>query len=217
MVCAELAKSLAKPVRIRISRSDPRLMLEKKRALKRAEENQADFGEKLQEYLGDYLGGRLTRSQAEYRMKRTIREHYRSAYELGKRSAGNLYLIEPNEERWLKRLRYDEFKYLRGFLDDIDAGKGVMAYDRRMDMYAKAIREVVWMGWLMGNRDRRRRIVWHYSQEKEHCADCAQFDGRSWTVEGFLKHVKRTGKLPQSGALECLGYRCGCWLDEVFV
>lgn len=201
----------------RISRFDSRLREERDRAKDRFQEDQRVFGERLQDHLGDYTNGRITRGQAERRLKREIREHYRTAFELGKRMAGNLYLIEPSEEKWLRKLRYDEFKYLRGFLDDIDNGEGKMPYPARMDMYEKAIREVGWMGWLIGNRDRHRRIVWHYSPLKEHCRDCEEYDGKVWTIEGFIKHVQKTGHLPQSGSLECLGYHCGCYLEELFV
>lgn len=201
----------------RISRHDSRMRLERMRAQEEFAELQGTFGERLQDHLADYRAGKLERSKVEYRLKRDIRESYRRAFELGKRMAGNLHAIEPQEERWLRRLRYDEFRYLRGFLDDIDAGRGVIAYERRMDMYEKAIREVAWMGWIIGNRDRRRRIVWHYRPGAEHCSDCARYNGRSWTVEGFLRHVRKTGHLPQSGSLECLGYNCGCWLEERFL
>lgn len=214
IVCEDLAKSVARPPRI--ARYDPRLIIEKRRAGERIKETQATFGEKLQESLADYQAGHLTRGQVEYRMKRAIREHYRDVFELGKRSAGNLYLIEPHEETWLRKLRYDEFKYLRRFLDDIDNEAGVMAYDRRMDMYSKAIREVYYIGWLMGNRDRRRFIVWHVG-DAEHCKDCRAYDGRRWAVEAFIKHVRHTGHVPNSGSLACLGYRCKCWLEEQFL
>lgn len=205
----------------RISRFDPQFERERKEALRRMRENQELFAERLSEHLSDLQEGKLTRGQAEYRMKRDIREHYRAAFELGKRTSGNLYLLTHAEERWLKKLRYDEFRYLRGFLDDVEAGRGIMPYPKRLDMYAKAIREVGWMGWLIGNMSPKRRIAWHWAGGKEHCRTCAHLAvegfGRPMPVKQFLKMVKRTGHLPQSGSLECLGYNCGCWLEEQFV
>ena len=61
----------------------------------------------------------LSRSTAEHRLKRDIREAYRDLFEQGKRMAGNLTSTTKDEERVLEKLRYDEFLYAHNFLEPI--------------------------------------------------------------------------------------------------
>jgi hypothetical protein len=154
-------------------------------------------------------------STVEARLKSEIRTTYARAFLLGKRSAGNLTSATPEEQASVMRLRRDEYRYLRGFLGDMRAGGGKMAYDRRMEMYGAAARELYWLGWAMGDTRPGRMIEWRMDAAKEHCGDCLRYSEHGpYSVEQFLREVVSMGHVPQSGALECLGFHCGCWLQD---
>lgn len=154
-------------------------------------------------------------STVEDRMKTQIRQAYARVFLLGKRAAGNLTSATEVEQDAVMRLRRDEYRYLRGFLADIREGRGKMAYDRRMEMYGAAARELYWLGWVMGDTRTGRMIEWHVAAEKEHCSDCLRYSEHGpYDVAAFLREVVGMGHLPQSGALECLGFQCGCWLGD---
>lgn len=54
------------------------------------------------------------------------------------------------------------------------------------------------------------RYIWLYDPRKEHCSDCAKLNGTVLTANEW----KRTGIEPQSPALQCGGWRCGCRLQQ---
>ncbi|MEP6756509.1 MAG: hypothetical protein ABJA67_13470 [Chthonomonadales bacterium] len=155
-------------------------------------------------------------STIEARMKSAIREAYANAYRYGRRGAGNLTSLRAEDHQRLIALRRDEFKYLRKFLDDIKRGRGRMNYGKRMDMYRAATREAFWLGFVYGNTSDTRILKWDCDPKKEHCTDCIAFSnlGQMKTSE-FIKKIVSHGYVPQSGKLECMGYRCGCSITEV--
>ena len=152
-------------------------------------------------------------STVEARMKARIRDTYTRAFTLGKRHSGNLTTVNAADALAIKGTRLDEYQYLRGFLRDMDAGAGRMSYEKRADYYAKAARELFWLGFVLGDQSDTRRIEWVLGQT-EHCKTCLQMaQGSPWRVGDILLKVKR-GILPQSGALDCLGYHCQCSLAD---
>jgi hypothetical protein len=177
------------------------------------------FIRQLADDLARYRAGGFGkgRSQAEWWIKRHIRQSYLHAFVLGKIAAGGYERIAltAQEEKWLKKLRYDEYRYLRGFLDDIDAGRGRMPYKRRMRMYGDAICGPYWAGWALANKSTRRVIRWVYHPEAQHCDTCLELNGREWTAPAFVKWVMQTGILPGQN-VQCLS-NCRCRLVERFV
>ena len=152
----------------------------------------------------------------EAQMKSAVREAYQRAFLLGKRASGNLMSATEDEIAWVKKIRLDEFKYLRNFLGDIRTDGGVMSYETRADMYVMATRELYFLGWVLGNRDPKRRILWRRNPKKESCSDCLRFaEHGPYTFAEFMRDVLGKGFLPCSGRLKCLGYRCGCTLEDV--
>lgn len=153
-------------------------------------------------------------STIEARIKADIRGAYEGAFLLGKRHAGNLTAQTKEEGKLIHALRADEFTYLRGFLGDIRAGNGTMSYTERMDMYKAAARELFNLGFVVGNIEPGRTITWR-TGPTEHCKTCLRLsDYGAWPVLKFIDEVVRAGFLPQSGRLDCLGYRCQCRLEE---
>jgi hypothetical protein len=150
-------------------------------------------------------------STIEARIKKTIRNSYARAFILGKRSAGDFTSATADQQKELKKLRYDEFTYLKKFLGAMKDGSGEMPYEKRMEMYAQAVREAYWLGWVLG-LPKDETISWLVGPT-EHCADCLSFNRHGpYTVEDFKKEV--LPKLPNSGLLSCLGFHCQCSLVD---
>jgi len=175
------------------------------------------FRRQLADDLARYRsGGFRSRGQAEWWMKRHIRQAYLHAFIEGKIAAGGYrrMALRPDEEKWLLKQRRDEYKYLRKFLDDVDAGKGRMPYARRIRMYGDALNSVYWAGFASGNRDPRRTITWVAHPAAEHCETCMELDGRTWTAPAFQRWVQETGILPGQNT-KCLT-NCKCHLEDRF-
>ena len=60
----------------------------------------------------------------------------------------------------------------------------------------------------LGAADANQLWMWVMDPIKEHCSTCLRMNGQVHTMKEYLK----TGIIPQSEALACGGYRCGCKL-----
>ena len=157
----------------------------------------------------------ISLTKIERQMKAAVRETYNDAFTLGKRAAGNLLGINPADESAIKHTRIDEYRYMRGFLSDMRDGGGVMSYEKRMTYYAMAARELYWLGWVLADLSKSRKISWKMVPEAEHCADCLRFAKHGpYSADSFWSDVASYGYLPQSGRLACLGINCPCRLVE---
>lgn len=158
----------------------------------------------------------LSVKTVEDRVVRAIRSYYSRAFLLGKRAGGNLLSISRDERTRLRAVRVDEYKYMRRFLRDIQTGAGKIPYEKRMQFYTYALREAFWLGFTLANQDTTRRIFWYFGNTIEHCTDCQYFASRAdgWPIADFMREAVKTGKLPQSGSLECKGLYCQCYLTD---
>ena len=154
-------------------------------------------------------------STVEARLKTTIRNAYRDAFLLGKRTVGNLTSVTPAEAKALLKVRKDEFKFLRGFLTAMRTGGGVMEYGQRMEAYGNAVREAYWLGWCIGDKSPTRRISWVAGSTSDKCVNCVAFAAHgAYTMPEFMDQVLGLGFLPQSGKLACRGIHCLCSLSD---
>lgn len=157
-----------------------------------------------------------TPGETRWMMKTVIRQTYEQAFIAGKRAGGNLFSPTDDDKRAIKKVRLDEFRYLEKFMSDMATGAGVMDYRERMNYYTKAARELFWLGFVRADLDTSRKIVWHINPEKEHCKSCLDAEAAGEIpADEFWRDYASKGILPKSGALDCLGYRCGCWLTDV--
>jgi hypothetical protein len=160
-------------------------------------------------------------STIEWRMKAAVRETYARAFLLGKKAAGNLFSATPAEIKAVKKLRIEEFYWLRNFLKDMRDEGGVMSYEKRMDMYRAAAREIYNVGYVIGNQSPNRYLKWQTEvlrNVKESCPDCVRFSNMDWlSVADFIRDIISKGYICQSGKLACKGYLCGCGILEKFV
>jgi len=149
----------------------------------------------------------------ENQMKAGIRASYLSAMTLGKRAAGDLRATTDEEQAYLKRLRLDEYQFLRGFTGDMRTGGGRMDYGERAEWYVNAVREVFWLGWVLGQKP-GSVISWH-NGDTAHCRSCDEFASHGpYSLEDFRRDVLDRGYLPQAGALDCRGFHCRCFLTS---
>lgn len=176
---------------------------------------------RLQDWLRLYEVGHITSVDWHKFCMRDLRLFYELVYREGKRAAGDPAVkLDPTDRAVLNHLlegAQGEAAFLKKFADDMDAGKGRMAYHERLALYAQAAWEAYWNGWVYGDLRPGRGIRWRFGPTEEHCEDCAGFEKRGYMpVHEFLKQVVKKGKLPRSGRLACVGIKCRCWLQEKY-
>jgi len=179
---------------------------------------------------------RQLRADVERAAKAAIRQAYDRQFELGKRAGWNWRTIDAAEEKFLLRLRREEYVFVRRFLDDIEAGRIVMPIEQRATLYGNASQEAFWFGFLYADQSSDRYVRWVIS-DAEHCPDCLYLSGnvdeqtRAAYRDGKLpnslppggrwgngvytaQELARLGVVPQSGKLRCTT-NCRCRLERV--
>jgi hypothetical protein len=194
-------------------------LLPEERAEAAAHTNQiiaTELSPRLQRHLSLYELGRISSSEWHKACAQDIAYFYEQAYRAGRQSVGDPAVrLTPQDKAIVGRLVRDEMDYLKGFGDDMDAGRGRMAYHARMNLYAEATWEAFWNGWVTGDQRPRRQIRWRFGQTMEHCIDCSRFVALGWLpASDFYDRVLAKGYAPRSGMLACQGHRCLCVLVE---
>jgi hypothetical protein len=178
----------------------------------------SEFHDLINEYELAHKQDRFGRlGSYEWRMKQLVRENYRRAFQLGKERAGLSPELTAEDQRYLKKLDYDENMYLRGFLKRIE-GKvsGVMPIPERADLYGNAMGEAYWAGFAVAAARQGFWLRWVMHTAIESCVDCEAVshggtDGQGlYPPDDFLK----MGVFPKSGHLICTT-RCHCSLHRV--
>jgi hypothetical protein len=90
-------------------------------------------------------------------------------------------------------------------LDRKANGNDMRATTHRLTNQAAAL---FWLGFVKGE-DTGEKYTWILGTTKEHCSDCLSSAGQTKTRAEWGK-----GPLPQSGALECTGRYCLCYLSD---
>jgi hypothetical protein len=146
-------------------------------------------------------------------MESAIRRGIRAAWRNGAEKAGILE-NELTEEELREREAFikNQFDYIRGFADTIgenQKGKGKLSpLMDRAESWANAYDGAFEKAFAMaaGNK----KLKWFYSPEKEHCQDCAKYDGRVYRANIWNKYDIH----PKQWHLACRGIHCGCWREE---
>lgn len=170
---------------------------------------------RLQSHINEFIKGERTRGSTEWWVKKELRDYYRRAYGYGLLTGGNYDDIDDYGERELKRMRLQEYTYLKGFLDDIEAKRGTMPYRQRAGMYANALPALYWLGFVRSNLSTSRRIRWVVNHDAEHCDTCEPLHNRTWTVKQFLAWYAKYHILPSENT-KCLS-NCKCRLEDFMV
>jgi len=108
---------------------------------------------------------------------------YERAFELGLRTGGAVRETTENELAIVRRQRLNENTYAGNFLTDLGHGEGTMPWEKRADLYANALEEVFWQGYLYSDCSADRYIRWVEMPAVETCLDCAFLAGRLSILE----------------------------------
>ncbi|MGD9496251.1 MAG: hypothetical protein AB7Y46_08070 [Armatimonadota bacterium] len=172
------------------------------------------------------------RDRTERAAQGAIRNAYTLCFGYGKRRGWNWRDTDEAEDKFLLRLRREEFVFVQRFLDDIDGGRTVMPVAERAALYGNAASEAMWWGYLYADLSPDRYVRW-VTHPAEHCPDCLFLAGElgaaasNYLVPTALHHGGRWGNgvyaareladmgiVPQSGALRCTT-NCKCTLQRV--
>lgn len=196
------------------------------------------------------MEGLLQRQHRRYiaQLNASFKRTYTAAFGLGLAAAGaqrglspeGEFALERNEAMILRDLRVNENAYAGNFLTDVANNEGTMDYQKRTDLYANALEEAYWQGYLYGDLSADRFVQWRLyhggwqpGTETENCIDCALLSGdltglsdaEREIVEGSgrpiggrwgngiyqARELARMGIAPQSGKLACTT-KCHCRL-----
>jgi hypothetical protein len=170
------------------------------------------YGRDLRGVARALWNGSMDRQQAYEMFIDTIRISLRAAWYEGALSCGiQPSELTPEEQQGMLTAIYTEQGHVFGLIDFIEQnskanGGKFAAVSSRVDMWALRYTDVVNRARLLACADAKLKWVW--SPEKEHCHDCARLNGKikrgsQWDAYGIR---------PQSPALACGGWRCGCAL-----
>ncbi len=102
-----------------------------------------------------------------------------------------------------------------GFADDIYAGRYA---PEELGEEGASHRTAMWVGGLVGiyalgqmHRRDNPRFAWRMGATKEHCDTCQRLSGQVHTAEEWMT----SGYYPRSFSLDCHGFRCLCYFEEV--
>ena len=161
-----------------------------------------------------------------------IRQAYARQFGLGKRAGWNWRDTDAAEDKFLLRLRREEYVFVRRFLDDIERGRISMPIEQRATLYGNAGDEAFWWGFLYADQSADRYLRWVVG-EAEHCSDCRYLAGDlppddlakytnpntvplggRWGVGVYsAQELALLGVVPQSGKLRCTT-NCRCHLER---
>jgi hypothetical protein len=166
-----------------------------------------EFRDALMGVLQSYQDGEITIEQFKKMVQAEIRNGWAEAYQHGVGSVGNPFGVYDEDLSWLKGARAEEYKYLSGFVDDLDSDEGAMDYETRMGMYADTLAGIFHHGQVEGSPD-NVEIYWRMDPSKENCDDCIELAANSPYTKDTLPSC------PGDGSTICLS-RCGCSLEIV--
>lgn len=141
-------------------------------------------------------------------MKKVFRDAYTKAFQLGKSAATGgmgtqLPMISPADKLWIEKFIDKEFNLWKKFLDDVANKRGKMDYEKRKEMYVRALNSM-YNGARVIACPPMTLFYWETSLA-EHCPHCLYLQSKS----PFIKDNIPT--LPASGDTKCRS-NCQCHL-----
>lgn len=163
------------------------------------------YKKELFKNMNALMSGKITEDEFNILQQKTIKNHFTSAFLLGKRFNQNTETkLSDKERRMLVFQTTKEMDFMKRFANDIKNNTGKMNYKRRMDMYAGGLDpmfrfadiaylpEDIEIRWVLGITDK-------------HCLDCLFFASNSPYKKKTLPGV------PKSCNSSCLN-NCRCSL-----
>ncbi len=144
-------------------------------------------------------------------MKKIFRDAYTKAFQLGKLAASGgvgtmLPRIDNIDKAWIEKFIDKEFTLWKRFLGDVQNKRGKMDYDKRKEMYVRALNSM-YNGARVIACPPMTLFYWETSLA-EHCPHCLYLQSKS----PFIKENIPT--LPASGDTKCRS-NCRCHLRMV--
>lgn len=158
--------------------------------------------------------GALDRDEFFVAMERSIRLRLTQAWAAGLRECGfRPEEMSDSEQGRLQEIIFEEIGFVEGVGDYIGknnraAGKKLRPVLRRAEMWVSKYEQVKSIAQSLACAD--RKIIWIWDPAKDHCRDCANYNGRVYRGSVWA----RWGIATQSRSLACGGLNCGCRQEE---
>ena len=161
--------------------------------------------------------GALNQPQGVAALGDGVKRYFRLAFYEGAKECGILpdEMTTPEKTKLSNRIQY-EFTFMKGFIVVVREGrkgsenaKPLAQFFRRAEMWVNRYTELRDLGKMLACGDRKMMWVWH--PEKEHCDSCRRLNGKVKRASQW-EAARAQGIYPQSPALKCGGYKCGCEL-----
>lgn len=173
-----------------------------RRALKKTmDRTETDLVQLIEDFEFNDLPEKKLRDGA----KRVMRKAWREVFIAGVRAGGSpptktpgvLTKVSPVDEKWLKSAMAHEMTFLNKFLSDVVAGRGKMPYEKRAEMYVRALTSFYESARVMA-LPATSIIRWSGPNDKRTCPSCAYL----FAHNPFTKKTLPT--TPRSGMTVCL-------------
>jgi len=167
---------------------------------------------------GVWTGAFTSADQGSDALYPAIRRYFLLAFDEGMAVCG----VQPEERTEKERKALvdrikEELSHVGGFMDAVYEGRKGSETERplaqflgRAEMWVNRYTELRDLGKMLACGDKKLRWTWH--PEKEHCSSCAKLNGKVKRASQW-EEARARGIYPQSPALECGGYKCGCTLE----
>jgi len=177
----------------------------------------------LRSLVTGQVSGQLTPDQAIREADRVMRQGQADAFASGRRARGVASAtISPQEVAMLEGQHRNQMEYWRGFVGDVEKGRGRMDYHTRAEMYAESLWSVYSRGetidWDQAeplDPDYEYRFFWVLDPDVEHCDTCRERQKMSILQNGFT--WAELVELGFPGERTKCGVRCRCHIRRVKV
>ncbi len=163
------------------------------------------YKKELFKNMNALINGKITEEEFNTLQQKTVKDHFTSAFLLGKRFNQNTELsLNDKERRMLVFQTTKEMEFMKRFASDIKNNTGKMNYKRRMDMYAAGL-DPMFRFADIAYLPEDIEIQWKLGVTDKHCLDCLFFAANSPYKKKTLPGV------PKSGNSSCIS-NCRCSL-----
>lgn len=137
------------------------------------------YKKELFKNMNALINGKITEEEFNTLQQKTIKDHFTSAFLLGKRFNQNTEVsLNDKERRMLVFQTTKEMDFMKRFASDIKNNTGKMDYKRRMDMYAAGL-DPMFRFADIAYLPEDIEIQWKLGTTDKHCLDCLFFAANS--------------------------------------
>ena len=161
--------------------------------------------------------GALNQPQGVAALGDGVKRYFRLAFYEGAKECGILpdEMTTPEKTKLSNRIQY-EFTFMKDFIAAVREGRKGSEAERplaqflgRAEMWVNRYTELRDLGQMLACGD--RKLQWRLDPAKENCISCIRLNGKTKRASQW-EAARALGIYPQSPALKCGGFRCGCTL-----